>query len=454
MKFLNLIAGALLATSLVACEESSSIGESLIQDEIAIVVDSTFTISGHSVLSQKVQSRTTTQLLGLINAKGYGTLRSDVVTQFMPTIDLDTTGVTVDDIDSIKLVMRIALGGYTGDSIAPMGVKVYQLDKQLPSPIYSDFSPTEYYSPQSELGAAIYTATALGMSDSIADLTYRSVEVDLPVSLGKKFFNRYKSNPETFSTPSAFAQWFPGLYITNSYGSGRVMHFKSTDMRIYYRQHDEENDTIYNKTGVYFAVTPEIVTNNNIDMAISPEVQARVDNGEPIILAPAGMDVEIEFPTRDIVASYKTNKGVISVINTLSFELPVEKVTNEYGINPPPYLLMVQSSKKDEFFADNDITDNKTSFYAAYNSSTGKYTFTGLRDYLISMLDKDITDDDVMFTLTPVNIATETTGSSYYSSGTQYVTDIYPYVDCPAMVKLLFDKAKIKLTYSKQTINF
>ncbi len=460
MKFSKFIIGALLATSMVACEDDSTIGESIIQDEIEIVIDSTFTVTGHSVASPKVQSRTITQLLGVINAKGFGSLRSDVVTQFMPTVDMDTTGVTVDDIDSIKLVLRIANGGYTGDSIVPMGLKVYQLDKQLPSPIYSDFSPEDYYSPQSEIGSAVYTATALGMSDSIAELSYRSVEVMLPLELGKKFFTRYKTNPETFSTPSAFAEWFPGLYIANSYGAGRVMHFKSTDMRIYYRQHDvvDEQDTTYYKTGVYFAVTPEIVTNNNIEMSISPDIQSRVDDGESIILAPAGLDVEVEFPARDIIARYRENKGLISVINTLSFEIPVEKVTNDYGINPPPYLLMVQSSKKDEFFANNDITDSKTSFYATYNSSTGKYTFTGMRDYIIDLLNKDvITDEDVMFTLTPVNVSTESSSSSsyYYStSTTQYLTGVYPYVDSPAMVKLLFDKAKIKFTYSKQSLNF
>lgn len=460
MKFHKFIIGAFLMVSLASCEESSTIGESIIQDEIEIVVDSSYTVGGRSVVSQRVQSRTTTQLLGVVNAKGFGSLRSDVVTQFMPTVDMDTAGVTEEDIDSIKLVMRILKGGYTGDSIAPMGVKVYQLNKQLPSPIYSNFSPEEYYASDSEIGSAVYTATALGMSDSIAELDYRSVEVMLPLELGKKFYRRYKTNPETFGTPTDFAAWFPGLYITNSYGAGRVMHFKSTDMRIYYRQHDtvDDKDTTYYKTGVYFAVTPEIVTNNNIEMSISEDIQTRVDAGDAIVLAPAGLDVEIEFPAREIIANYKANKGLISVINTLSFELPVEKVANDYGINPPPYLLMVQSSKKEDFFADRDITDNKTSFYAAYNSSTGKYLFTGMRDYIISLLDKEeITDEDVTFTLTPVNVATESSssGSYYYSSSSvQYITDICPYVDSPAMVKLMLDKAKIKFTYSKQSVNF
>lgn len=460
MKFLKFIIGALFTISIVACEESGVIGESVIQGEIDIIVDSAYTINGHSYAASKVQSRTTTQLLGVINAKGFGSLRSDVVTQFMPTVDMDTTGVSEEDIDSIKLVMRILNGGYTGDSIVPMGVKVYQLNKQLPTPIYSDFSPEDYYTPDSEIGTAIYTASALGMSDSIAALNYRSVEVMLPLELGKRFYRQYKTNPATFSTPMDFAAWFPGLYITNSYGVGRVMHFKSTDIRIYYHQHDkvEDRDTTYYKTGVYFAVTPEIVTNNNIEMSVSADVQALIDSGESIVLAPAGLDVEVKFPAREIIANYNANKGLVSVVNTLSMEIPVEKVANDYGINPPPYLLMVQSSKKDEFFADNNITDNKLSFYAAYNPSTSKYVFTGMRDYILQLIEKDeITDDDITFTLTPVNVVMENSANNdyYYSSTTtQYITDICPYVDSPAMVRLLLDKAKIKFTYSKQIVKF
>jgi hypothetical protein len=96
-----------------------------------------------------------------------------------------------------------------------------------------------------------------------------------------------------------------------------------------------------------------------------------------------------------------------------------------------------------------------TSFYAAYDSTTKSYSFTGLRGYLLDLMAKDeITDEDLTFTLTPVDVETETTTSSYYSTGTTYVTAINPYVEKPAMAKLLLDKAKIWFVYSKQTINY
>jgi hypothetical protein len=444
-----------LATMNVACDSSSEIGNSLVGDEIEIVIDSTFTMTGKSVDNDFVLSRTITQLIGRINAPGYGTLSSDIVTQFMPALSLDTEDVQVEYIDSLKLIFQMNLGAYTGDSVAPLGLEVYRLKKQLPSPIYSNFDPEGYYDKNDLLGSTIYNTTAIGQSDSIQELSYRTIYVTLPRSLGQELFTQYKNNPAAFSDPEAFANIFPGLYIKNSYGSGRVTRIDQTTMRLYYHRtyydEDEQKDSPVYKIGNYFAVTPEIVTNNNIKLNIEKSIRDRVNKGENIIIAPAGLDVEIKFPAREIINSYRANTAKLAVVNSLSFDIPAEEIENKYNIAPPTNLLMVLSSKKDKFFADNSLTDSKTSFYATYDEDNQVYSFTGLRDYILDLLDKsEITDDDITFTLTPVEVTTETV-SSYYSTST-YVTQITPYVAQPVMVKLLPENAKIKFVYSKQTI--
>ena len=89
---------------------------------------------------------------------------------------------------------------------------------------------------------------------------------------------------------------------------------------------------------------------------------------------------------------------------------------------------------------------------ATYNSARKSYIFSEMRQYILDMLAKSaVTSDDWTFIITPVNVETETTSSSYYSSGTTYITNVSPYVTKPAMVKLNLEKAKIKLTYSKQS---
>lgn len=456
MKHISKIFAVILAISLFACEDSSTIGTSITQEEVEIVVDSTFVVTGKTTKSTRIQSRTITQLLGKIDAKGYGFLSSDVVTQFMPAGVIDTSGVSENDIDSIKLLLQIPNGGYIGDSIAPMGLNIYRLNKQLPSPIYSDFNPNGYYLKSDLLGSTIYSANTLGQNDSIAKLPYRTVYVDLPVSLGKEFFNKYKENPNVYSDPIKFAQFFPGIYISNSYGSGRIMKITNSQVKLYYHKtvtmEETGKDSIYHKVGNYFAVTPEIITNNNILFNISEQLELMINNGDNLLVAPTGTNVEITFPTQDIVNKYNENKGDLSVINSLTFEIPVAKIYNDYNITPPPYVLLIKKSQLDDFFANSEVTDNKTSFYATYNSSKNSYQFSDMRAYIIDMINKnEIIAEDTEFVIVPVSVNTESSG--YYSS-TIYLKDIVPYVETPVMAKLLLDKAKIKFTFSKQTIIF
>lgn len=455
MKFISKFFVITILISIFGCEENPYIGTSIAQEDAKIVVDSFISVTGKSVMSERIQSRTITQLLGKIDANGYGYLSSDVVTQFMPAGKIDTSNVSESDIDSLKLYLQIPLGGYIGDSIAPMGLKVYRLNKQLPYPIYSDFNPSDYYSTDDLIGSTTYAANALELNDSVQKLQYRTIAVDLPTSLGKEFFNKYKENPAIYSDPAIFSQFFPGIYITNSFGSGRIMKIGNAQVKLYYhktvKMEETGEDSTYYKVGNYFAVTPEIVTNNNITYNISNDLESMIQNGDNILVAPTGTNVEISFPTQDIIETYVKNKGSLSVINSLTFEIPVAKIPNKYNITPPPYVLLIKKSDVDSFFANSQVTDNESSFYAAYNKEKNSYQFSDMRSYIVNMISKgDIGPEDFEFVIIPVSVNTENTTST----SAIYLKDIVPYIETPAMAKLLLDKAKIKFTYSTQTIKF
>lgn len=455
MKLISKFFVITILVSIFGCEENPYIGTSIAQEDAKIVVDSLISVTGKSVKSEKIQSRTITQLLGKIEANGYGYLSSDVVTQFMPAGKIDTSNVTGNNIDSLKLYLQIPSGGYIGDSIAPMGLKVYRLNKQLPYPIYSDFNPSDYYSTDDLIGSTTYAANALELNDSVQKLQYRTIAVDLPTSLGKEFFNKYKENPAIYSDPAIFSQFFPGIYITNSFGSGRIMKIGNAQVKLYYhktvKMEETGEDSTYYKVGNYFAVTPEIVTNNNITYNISNDLESMIQNGDNILVAPTGTNVEISFPTQDIIEKYVKNKGSLSVINSLTFEIPVAKIPNKYNITPPPYVLLIKKSDVDSFFANSQVTDNESSFYAAYNKEKNSYQFSDMRSYIVNMISKgDIEPEDFEFVIIPVSVNTENTTST----SAIYLKDIVPYIETPAMAKLLLDKAKIKFTYSTQTIKF
>lgn len=449
-----------------------SIGVSITDSVSSVIEDSSFVITGHAVRNDRVLMRTTSKMLGRINAEGFGSLTADAVTMWMPAMSIDTAGVKPEWIDSCRLKLRIPTSnGFTGDSLAPMRLSVYRLNKALPSPIYSDFDPTGYYDVGDLLATESYSPSSGWLevstsyqSGSTQYDTVRVISVPVSTEIGRELFETYRSNPEKFSSPSTFADLFPGIYITNSYGSGHVVNIKATELDVYYRKYvqlTDTTDTIYPaQAQSYLASTPEVISNNIIRYNVDDALTAMVNNGEAVIAAPAGYEVKVHFPIQDIIDRYKSNIGANqAIINSLSLELPVTIPPTQYDIQPPTYLLMVKTSKKDQFINGDSLTNNKDSFYALYDSSNKKYTFSGLRSYILDIIENHggiASEEDMEFTITPVDVTTYTYSSSYYyyysTSTSSIVTKISPMVSRPAVACLLLDKAKIKITYSKQMV--
>lgn len=448
------------------------IGTSISDIHSAIIEDTEFVISGQTVRNQHLRSRSSIQLIGKVTADGYGTLTSDVVAQFMPTSAIDTVGVHGGDqwVDSCFIVMRVGPNDVIGDKLAPMRMSVYKLNKQLPNPIYTDFDPTGYYSEDALMGSVSYSASDMTLKSEYSSVdgstvSYYEIQVPVPVSYARDLFNEFKSNPSTFKTPTDFASYFPGIYIKNSYGEGHVMNFYDIEFVSYYRKYaklDETTDTIYPaKTQSYMAVTPEVVYNNNIFLDAAPSIKSMIAAGDAIVMGPAGYEVKATFPIQEIIDRFNADsKDALSVINSLTLEIPVSEITNKYDIAPPEYLLMVKESYRDAFFDKDSLTNNKDAFYAAYNDQENTYVFTGLRDYVLDIIKNKggiAPASDMNFVIMPIDVTKYTnTSSSYYyytsTATTEVVTKIAPGISRPCMAKLNLNKATIKLTYSKQTL--
>ena len=461
MKFSHfiIIATSILSSAfLYSCGDTDAIGTSLMQTENTIIIEDGFNLTGHSVENNKVQSRTSMLLIGSFDAEGYGHFKSDFVTQFMPVAHIDSTLTSATAIDSVKLKMMFAPGNFVGDSIIPMGLEVFRLTEDLKAPIFSDFDPSSYFDASNIIGSTVYDASNLELSDSLKQLDHRDIYVDLPLELGTELFNLYKSSPQIYNDPQAFAKEFPGLYVRNSYGSGRVTQIGAAMLQLYYHYNTintEGNDTTYNYIGNFYSATPEVLSNNNIDYEISQILKDKVAQGQQLIVAPAGLDVEMEFPLLDVINFYRQNSGHLSVINNLTLSIPAIDISNEYGIDPPTQLLMVLKKDKDKFFENSEVTDGITSFYAEFSEDTDTYDFSSLRSYLLDAMKREaeLTPDDFTFILTAVTVDAETVYDSYSGAYSNYVKAIVPYVQQPAMARLNLEKAKIILTFTDQRIN-
>ena len=89
--FILLILAFAAFTGFYSCTEEN-IGSSIIDTTSSIIQDSSFTVTGKSVSNEKVLARTSTQLVGQVSSSGFGQISSDVVTELMPVVAVDTIG--------------------------------------------------------------------------------------------------------------------------------------------------------------------------------------------------------------------------------------------------------------------------------------------------------------------------------------------------------------------------
>lgn len=459
-----------LALGISSCgDENSLIGSSIVDTDLEIVVDSSFQkmITAESIPNDSVVGRTITQLIGRISIPGYGKLETDFLTQFMSASTFDTVGV--DRLDSLVLYLSYNTESFTGDSLAPMQLSVYPLEKQLQSPVYSSIDPADYYNAQSApIALKSYNASFLGLPDSLVKLGYKTIRVKLPDAMAEQFFEKYKTDPLIFSSPSRFTQYFPGFYVKTSYGSGCVVNVQNSVMNLHYTKTTviNDKDSTYASTQTLMAVTPEIATGNHIKLEIDPAIESGIAAGRVYLVAPAGLNVLLHFPTREIVRSFEESvraggSTIQGLINSLILEVPLKELPkSSYKLEPPQFLLFVRKSELQSFFEKKELADNVRSFYAEYNSDTRKYSFTGLRTFLNDVIEKkrqgtEITDADEEIVLVPVSVYSETvsSGSSYYYysyNEKEVVTDIVPYISAPALAEIDMNNIRLQLTYSRQ----
>ena len=119
-----------------------------------------------------------------------------------------------------------------------------------------------------------------------------------------------------------------------------MMNFDYTEFEVYYRKKlissvGADSLSATNKK-VYMSATPEVLSDNVLKLEVDPSVKEMIDDGNAIIMAPAGYEVRINFPIQEIIDRFNNSTGNdIAVINKLSLTIPVEDVATDYNIEPP-----------------------------------------------------------------------------------------------------------------------
>lgn len=463
--FISIPALAMFASSVIlpSCDDENNVGGAITPGKVTIEVDSLFTVSGRSIRSPKFDSSVSDLLIGRLSAAEYGELQASFTGQLMPAAELSIPDtIPLEDVSGMTLRFSFTKGSFTGDTLAPQQLTVYPLTRQLPSDLDNTFDPTGYYDASNALGSASYTASTLGLSSKSTGSG--CVNVPLNPQFARRVVEQYRTNPSIFQWPQTFAQYFPGIYVRSSFGRGLVLNFNNTEFITYYHYTRKVNvvengvsvsrDSVFTDSTTLFAISPEVLSANLLRIEPAQSIAARIQQGQQILQSPAGYNVEIDFPAQAILDKYLTDNFNLGVINTLTYTVSATTVENDYGITPPPYLLMIKSSKMEEFFALDKIPeeDDTEAFWAAYDSDTGQYVFESLRPYIVSLMKEgtEVKEEDTKFTLVPVSISTELVGPTYAQK--TVVTKCTPYIAHPTLCILDIPHSKVKFTYSRQVI--
>lgn len=471
MKLKSFVLGAaalFTAAAVAGCDdEVSQIGSSLSKGEVTITVDSMiYKLEARPEYRPEYDSRTSSNMLGRLSIPAYGDLRCSFVAQLLPSTSLGIPdSISAAQVDSLRALVRVTRGSFTGDSLAPQQLKIYALEKQLPADLTNKFDPTGYYNPATPLGTRTYTLTALAKTDSAF---YKDKYIDIPVRLpdtyATQLYEAYHKDPSLFEWPSTFAKRFPGIFVDHTFGRGCVANLSAVYLYLYYHypktvtqfvDGEKVYTTVTKRDSVaLFTIAPEVTSANCISYTPGETVKNLVAAGRPLLTTPGGYVTRIKFPADKILAEYRSHDASLGVISNLSFSVPAQSVDNTHSIGVPPMLLMVRTSELDTFFNENRIPDDKTSFWAAYNSMTGRYSFDSMRDYILGLVEsgKTPTEEEMDFTLVPVNITVEQETNPYTNVVTTYVTRCAPYMVKPSMASLDTDHAVIVFTYSTQTM--
>lgn len=475
-KLIKIFVATLPAIFMASCEDNTSqIGGSLVTGEVTITADTIVTnLVAQTIVENSFDARTQSKLLGRLNVPEYGSLECAFVSQLLSSTKMTIPdSIPVTDVDSMRMIFTVVRGSLTGDSLAPQQLKVYRLTKQLPSKIDNNFNPEGYYDPAQPMGTKSYTLSNIALSDSLFQNggNYINIPVHLGRDLAVKSFNMYRDPEQSkvFQWPSSFNKIFPGVYVEQNFGNGCVGLISALNVytywhytaQVYTKKEDSDEyeyvPQIRRDSICLFSSQPEVLSSNIIKYKVSDYITNLVNEGKSIITTPGGYSVKFKFPAIDLIDKYLSNLDKMSVVSLLNFEIPAKVVENDFDIEVAPGMLMVRSDKKDEFFAQNKVPDSMTSFYAEYDKNKESYSFTGMRSYILELIEKyrkdeKIEDAETEFTLVPVIVDTETVDGYGYSSSTTYVTRCAPYIGRPTITQLDTDNSKIYFSFSRQEI--
>lgn len=412
------------------------------KDRLSVSLD-TLALQAKTVQIDSIFSKTQYPVIGEYIDPTFGSIKSEYVGEFY-----FPEGTSFHDdasIDSVRV--QLAYTTMMGDSLSPMGLSVYAVNKLLKgaSP-YSNFDPTEYVDMSTPLGEQVFSGKnstyRTQTTSSGGSIKIYEINVKLPTSIGQKFLEEYKKeNHGQLTDPDSFREFFPGLYFTTTFGKSTILNIDLTSLMVHYKYTDKKGsstgqDTI-RSTAMQLYITPEVTQITKIENKHPQLLEPNPDY--TYIKSPAGVITEITFPFSEL--NQKLSNQALNLANMRVLAIPEEESMSK--LLPPNYLLLVNKDSLEVFFENRRVPDNVTSFLSGrFDSSSYSYQFGNISTMVNYYNQKnDKKPFDLTYCLVPVDV---TFGTDRYGNPTTNPTSISHQM-WPAGIKLDKREKNLKL---------
>ncbi|MFV0418238.1 MAG: DUF4270 domain-containing protein [Dysgonomonas sp.] len=441
MKIKTLLTLAILfvTTIFIACNDDlNSIGSNIQPggDDIFVGTDTVFLTARTVSFEDSVYARTVYGLLGEYLDPVVGKIKSDYLCEFYCPKDMAFADRTY-SIDSIFLDTEFVY--FTGDTVAPMGLSIYEVQNPLKAFFFTSIDPKKYTGENPEL----YGHTSFTIQDVpdtvISSTRYRTISTKLKTSLAEGFYNEWKTKPGTFESSNTLREFFKGVYVTTTFGSGTLINTNYTQIRIHYKNYirniaNTADSTVYSTFKL--PVTGEVIQMNHIENEIPNELFQHSDT-KTYMKTPAGVYTELTIPLNDIISKAGKNRKINAA------NLKVKGYTEEEqksGLSRPSAILLINKDSLANFFYNRKLHDAKTSFVISRNTSTNTYDFQNIASivnhYTEYYKDQDKLPD-LKYLMIPISF-------SYVQGSTSTISDIYNQM-YPTSAILRTDKENLKM---------
>ena len=463
-----LVSAICILLSASSCEDKiSEIGYSTRpeSDEIHIKTD---TLQCHVTTGfrDSIYVRTGYPLLGNITDPEYGSIKAGYLAQFYANtkielndweqdsitfnilrtsapheLGLDPNGLYTSHFDSLinntldSLTLRIYYNTYYGDSLTPMQLSIYalnkdaRLEKESNKAFYSNYNYEQFFDKRNLLGNKAYTAANRVLSDSIRNqkdyLPY--IEIRLSEELKDQFLDqmvkaaiaRDKKGKQTYNYTDIFSSiesmrqnFLSGVAIQPTFGDGSIIKVYNTAVWFYYRSYHKYNkdgtllrnatdtgDSAYVTSHVqYMAVTPDVVQMASLELQDIKKDERLQDQKSAYITSPQGYYATIDLPVGKAIRKmmddeYRQDSAYF--LNGANFSLMCEKPQGALlSSTPVNYVMMVEEQNMNKFFEQSRVPDSQTSSIGTYVAdSIGRqiyyYNFGNISTLLMGLAKQD-----------------------------------------------------------------